>query len=373
MPNSDSATGKKGDNTILPEYIVFPHIKRERGGSDILPKDVEGVDDLPKRFYLGSIDCSTFEITKDGWHVQYRDADGSYDHVEYKDGGSLFVKENWQGQFERFFTSPASHGFAFSSQVTSTDFPGPWEEHAQKVLEGRYNLKYFPTQKNQPLSCAFPDGYNKSILVPIPIDMLDKVESCLQAIDKDIDVQTYVTATVKLVTSTVNYIIGRNDDVMTSPYDLMDKTLYELGLPATAIPEVQHAQDSSALTVQRLHYLLDISVFFRDLIRVVEYLNRFGLLGDKNDTHQNTYPDAPEYSAILLNSLAVPFSKDIFYFDDAVTRRTYYSRLGDEKDIYRLLENPSEEDIQAKIDAAKNKSEAIKAQLSTLAHRLMDS
>ncbi len=201
--------------------------------------------------------------------------------------------------------------------------------------------------------------------------MLDKLENCLQAIDKDSDIQTSISTSVKLVKSTVNYIIGKNDDIMTSPYDAMDKTLDELGLPATTIPVIQHADDgSSALSVQRVHYLLDVSVYFRDLVRVIEYLNRFGLLGNRNDLHQNSYPDAPEYAAIVIDSLIVQFAKDISYFDDAVTRRTYYSRLGDEKETSLLFEKPSREEILTKINTAKKGSEEIKAEFSALSQKV---
>ena len=140
-------TDNKNNKLHLPELIVFSKVGRGKGGSQVLPKDVKNINDLPIRFNVGSIVPSTFKITDERWSVSYVDDGDTYVNVEYSANRSLYVTEDWQGQFKRFSILPSAKEFAFTAQALAR-FPEPWDNHAKEILEKKYNLQYFPADNN---------------------------------------------------------------------------------------------------------------------------------------------------------------------------------------------------------------------------------
>ncbi len=104
------------------------------------------------------------------------------------------------------------------------------------------------------------------------------------------------------------------------------------------------------MTITRPHYLYQVQVFFRDLFKVTQYLEHYGLLGKNTDENSYEAPDAVEFTTMVMPTELVQFAKNISFFDKYDTRRVFYSYLSEESDLYHLLDRPSDSQVQSTIN-----------------------
>ena len=354
----------------LPSFIPLPIIKRPYGGSSRNPSEVKSVSDLPKRAFMGTIDETTFKIDKNGWSASY---------FGYEEGTQVFLKydinkewlslnQTWKG-LEGYNLLTPKDGFSYLARSAAGAFPKEWDEAAKRELEDKYNLQYVPTSDEFPTMAAFPDGFLKTLICPIPVSKLREAYNFIKSLDQDLSIETGITGYLTLTTSVVNYVKGKNEGIASDSETLFLHTYKELGITPIGMPEWQTASDGSeALTVRRYHYILVLNIFFRESYKVIDRLHDFGLIGNSNERAKTDhYPSSSEYSVIYLQNMLAVHPIHFSYFDPLNRRRTFYEQFTSIKNIENLIKLEIDEGtIDSFIEKAEHNSKQISYQLNDM-------
>jgi hypothetical protein len=353
----------------LPSFIPLPIINRPYGGSSHNPSEIKNASDLPKRAFMGTIDEDTFEIDKNGWSVTYYGyEEGTQVVLKYDTNNKrLSLSQTWKG-LEGYLI--LSRGDKFEYLVRSAGFfPKNWDETAKRELEGKYNLQYVLTQNADkfPAIVAFPDGFSKALICPIPVSKLREALNLIKILDQDLSIETGIMGHLTLTSSFVNYVKGKNKEIASEPETLFRHIYKELGITPISVPEWQTAPDGSkALTVRRYHYILVLNFYFRESYKVIDKLHRFGLIGNsKEHTKTDHYPSSSEYSAVYLQGLLEHQPINFSYFDPLTRRRTFYEQFTSIENFKNLSNIKfNETTIISLIEKAEDSSEQIFNQLN---------
>ena len=352
-----------------PSFIPMTIIKRPYGGTSCNPSEVKSVSDLPKRAFIGTIDETTFEIGKNGWSASYFGYEKGTNVVLKYDVNKkhLDLSQTWRGM-EGYPIISRGDKFGYIARSTGA-FPKKWDETAKRELEGRYNLQYVSTQENFSTQVAFPDGFSKTLICPVPVSKLRDAFNFIKDLDQDLSIETGIMGYLNLTQSLVNYVKGKNEKIVSDPLSLILHTYDELGIAPIGFPKWETASDGSeALTVRRYHYVLVLDLFFRETYKVMDRLHHFGLIGNSNEyAKTDRYPGSSEYlSVILPGGLAVqPFH--FSSFDPLGRRRTSYEKFTSIEDIEKLSKLEFDEaTINSLIGEAEHNSKQIGFQLAEI-------
>jgi hypothetical protein len=171
--------------------------------------------------------------------------------------------------------------------------------------------------------------------------MLRKAYNCHVDLQRDPKIHAGVVCGIHLCSSVVNYVVGKNSDVLSNPNHIFLKTIHDLGRPPQFQPVEESADDgSSAITNRREHYLLVIGFTLRDMDRVVEVMHSYGLIGDRDQRLTNDdYPHAPEYAAVVVQSGLETQPIEFNYYDEEQRRRTYYHQFSEFRNVAQIKES----------------------------------
>jgi len=344
-------------------------INRPYGGTSCNPSEVKSVSDLPKRVFMGTIDETTFEISGNGWSASYFGYEKGTQVVLKYDANKkhLDLSQTWRGT-EGYPIISRGDKFGYIARSTGA-FPEKWDETAKRELEDRYNLQYVSTQEKFGTVVAFPDGFSKTLICPVPISKLRDAFNLIKSLDQDLSIETGIMGYLNLTQSVVNYVKGKNEGIVSDPTSLFIHTYDEMGTAPLGFPKWETASDGSeALTVKRYHYVLVLDLYFRETYKVIERLHSFGLIGNSNEhTKTDHYPSSSEYlSVILPGGLAlqpIHFSG----FDPLSRRRTFYEKFTSLENIEKLSKLKFDEaTINSLIGEAEHNSKQIGFQLSEI-------
>ena len=329
-----------------PPFIPFPVIVRPHRSASSGFNDIVTANQLPSRLFFGDLVDEAFEKNDEGWEATYRDPEGHGSSViTYKNDGasgspSLYITNEWRGIEHLFWMVPPDSFNELGDKVAQAYAEG-WDENAAERLCSRYNLEYLPNQPESYILCGIPDGFFRSLAVPLPVHMLRKAYNYHVDLQRDPKIHAGVACGIHLCSSVVNYVVGKNSDVLSNANQIFVKTIHDLGRPPQFQPVEESADDgSSAITNRREHYLLVIGFTLRDMDRVVEVMHSYGLIGDRDQRLTNDdYPHAPEYAAVVVQSGLETQPIGFNYYDEEQRRRTYYHQFSELRNVEQLKES----------------------------------
>lgn len=289
----------------FPPYVFLGATEREPQ-SDVRPGAVRGPDDLPSRLFTGDLDRGSFERTAAGWSAKWIDpTPGTWTEARYA-AGLLQVSQWLEGECGAQVGSTAD---SLAAVVRFHMRPAPWDRAARERLTARYNLTWVDFPEEAPTFVAYPDGYPRVLLCPVPFWRLGETLDLVAALDADAGVRAPVIAELLMGQDVVGYWRARCPEIPVDPVAHYLKESEELGYPALDLPEPDASTDGQAVMIQRARYALAVTCFYRDLDRVARHLADAGFLGVHAPTHfpRAGYPDAGQWRA-----LAGPAGLDTF-------------------------------------------------------------
>jgi len=341
---------------LYPKLIALKNVTRDAARTSKNLDEVKEASDLTDRFILGDLLPETFSLTKAGWEVNFADNENGVAHLEYDKGNrQLFATLERDG--EKQFTCVNTNSISEVIRYLGLGYPIKWDDSLALRLEGKYNIKYIPQQKESPSICFFPDGYMKAVCLPIPISKLRELQEFHIALNEDQSIRCGCRGYVKLNYSVVNYVEGRNGTQYEDPEWITAASCFLWGIPPIQLPVREQANDGTAAwTTRRIHYLYKANVFLRDLERFLERLYQHGLLGSANDESEK-WPNSTEDCAVVL-----PLGLDVIegqfqWFNSDRSRRTTYTSFGtveDQKEIFDRQDEDSDDDVLAAIEAQRH-------------------
>jgi hypothetical protein len=271
----------------FPRYIPFPMIERLHRSGTLLLADVRTVDDLPSRLIFGDLVRESFMSLPNGWSVQFRDAHDNGLDVSVE-AGRFTAKPRFLGS-EGLSVGPAAHKQAFGELLNLA--AGQWEGALKRYLEDRYPIRVADPDPYQPHVLHLPDGWLKSILVPVAPEQLPALLTWHMSLADDPELGASQTGAVSLAFNAINYVEGRCADGLDDAASLLVRSLLTSNTPLKAEIVRECASDGTAAwTVRRDAYLYRCTAFLRDVPRVVELLSKAGLLSDDPDLCASVVP-----------------------------------------------------------------------------------
>jgi hypothetical protein len=251
-----------------------------------VPAEIQSVDQLPLRLFLGDLDVSSFNRTAKGWHVFYRDADPEvYCEVTFeRPADTLVIRQSYSGNDEIYIGNGSSFKAALQSY---SQFPDRWHEVLKRRASGLGNV-LVPTLPKEILTGAgFPDGAFYTIFVPIAVHRLLEACEALRAIQAQCACSVSIAAI--LAESFVTYfeddgvMLGREpeEDVF-GPCDAESLTLSLLedtGFPPLSVEN----EGRRWVKLHRQHYTLHIDCLFRDAHRILQSLSKAQLISNDRE------------------------------------------------------------------------------------------
>ena len=343
MTNSDLLASILGR---YPSFIPLPKISRPHRPATSDLKHIEKSDQLPSRFFFGDLVPDSFQRTNEGWEVTYIDPERhgcsilKFQNTDSNNTPSLLISNQWRGVEKSIWITAPDRFVDLSDRVVQS-YSDDWDKNAKTRLCGKYNVEYLPNQPDTYLMCGIPDGFFRSLAVPLPVHMLRPAFNCHISLQKDSHIHTGIASAVHMTSSVVNYVVGKNNDVLSNPNHIFLKTIQDLGRPPQYQPVEEYADDgSSAITNRREHYMLVVGFTLRDMDRVVEVLLSFGLIGDRSERLSNDdFPHAPEYAGVILQSGLEVQPIEFNYFDEHQRRRTYYHQFSELRNVDQLKQS----------------------------------
>ena len=345
----------------LPTVISLPKIDRPYGGTSVTPELVKTCGDLPSRFFVGSLDFDSFKLTPQGWKASYfDDNEKTCAYVAFnRSSKRLIASLIWKGIRGPLLTSRADN---FSHIVRSgAQFPGQWDKYVKEALEDKYNVRYLNTIREAHQICTFPDGWLKTIAIPIPISKARDVAACHNTMNADPEIQTSISGYLQLNVSAVNYLEGRNAEYASSATDLYLRSLHQYGIIPQEIPVWETASDGSrALTLRRAHYTYIATFSFREIDKIIKHLYDHDIISLSSAQANERQTDGPEFCATIMQAGLEIAHINYSFFDEGHTRRVFYDRFSDIdsiKDI--LIAETSDVDIMKLIEKAERSSASL--------------
>lgn len=264
----------------FPAHIPFPKIERLHKSGACVFADVKAVGDLPSRLIFGDIVFDSFMRSAEGWSVRYADTFGN--GLDLSVTGNRFeAKPRFLGS-EGLSVGPANHRQAFGELLNlSAD---QWNRALKASLEARYPVQVAPGDHEQPHAMFIPDGWMKSILVPVSSDRLGDLLNWYNALATDSRLGASISGAVHLVFNAVNYLEGKCPTGWDDPAQLLVRTLITCNTPIEQQVVREEANDGSAAwTSRRSAYLFRLTAFLRDIPHLVDSLSNAGFISDEPD------------------------------------------------------------------------------------------
>jgi hypothetical protein len=270
----------------FPKSIPLPRIERpHRPGCGGLA-GVRQASDLPSRLLFGDLDEASFKASAEGWQATYRDGGGN--------GLALSVNA-------RQFTAKPTFLGATGMSCGPVDRPRAfgellslgarqWNARLKEHLEARYPISVADPDPQQPSVFYLPDGWLRTILVPIAPRRLPELLDWHLSLVNDPGVSAALTGSVVLAFNAVNYIEGRWQDGLDPAY-LVFRSVDLTRTPLTGPVQREVANDgSAALTVRRVAYLYRCTAFLRDIPYLARRLQDAGFLPSESDLRAAVLP-----------------------------------------------------------------------------------
>ncbi len=305
------------------------------------PRDVHRADDLPARIYLGSLDAASFTRNDTGWSVMYRGAEpDTHVAVNYRASrNQLSATFTWRGE-QGLHTAGTGDDWRDIALRLSLGFPQNWHRKASTLVNERYNARYIQEQDGDRTFTGFPDGSFKTILIPIPGFRLGESTMLLERIDADKEIAAPVAIKAVMTQSRIEYRTDRCDDVPIAPRELAAFNRRATGLSCHGLPHFAWVEDGiEILAIDRWIYLLHVGCAFRDLFRVLDHCQEFGLIGESyRHCAPSHYPDGEEWSALIIPGGYEQLGLRLHYFDRVNSRRIAYGTILRPEHQARILE-----------------------------------
>jgi hypothetical protein len=271
----------------FPRYIPFPMIERLHRSGKMILAEVKTVDDLPSRLIFGDLVRESFMSLPNGWSVQFRDAHDNGLDISV-DSGRFTAKPRFLGS-EGLSVGPAAHKQAFGHLLNLA--ADQWDGALKRYLEGRYAIRVADPDPHQYHCLHLPDGWLKSILVPIAPEQLPALLDWHMSLADDSELGTTQTGAVSFAFNAINYVEGRCADGLDDAASLLVRSLLTSNTPLKAEVIRESSNDgTSAWTVRRDAYLYRCTAFLRDVPRIVELLSQSSLLSDDPDLCASVAP-----------------------------------------------------------------------------------
>jgi hypothetical protein len=263
-----------------PTHIPFPKINRPHRSGKMTLSEVHTVDDLPSRLIFGDLVPNSFTGKEDNWSVEYRDANGNALDLSVHDG-RFEAKPNFLGSEGRS-VGPAWHREAFGQLINLG--ADQWDGVLKDYLEASYPIQVAPVNREQTHSLFIPDGWMKTILVPVAPEQLEKLLAWYMALADDNFLAAGHSGAVDLLFNAVNYLEGKCPAGWDDPAQLTVRGLVTCNTPIHSQVAREVANDGSAAwTTRRSAYLFSCTVFLRDVPRIVELLSTAGFISSEPD------------------------------------------------------------------------------------------
>lgn len=331
----------------LPDHVSLPVVERRPTTCSKSPAEVRNAGDLPQRMFMGNLDSAAVRLTESGWVALYRDHNpGTWFELKYeRQSATFFFRQSWNG-----------HECNGGCQATTfNDLIGwacgmvlPWEldQKARMDVESRFNAKYIGDTEVRPISAYFPDGRIKSIIYPIPVTRMRDALAFHEKLEHSAEIKTSIRGFFVKGWSAVNYVEGDIPNFIESPLHLFTHTIEQLGLPAVEMPVWETSSGRpSAWTLRRLHYLHIVQVSFRDLLRALTTLCKFGLIGPASTDKREGFPHAHEFRALILPAGLEVSASQIQDFSRDRLRRTFYPQICTASQMQELLQENSPREV----------------------------
>lgn len=312
-----------GPDSLL-DQIALGAVERDYREGVSSAEQVRAACDLPSRLFLGRLEDTSFSWDEDGWRAQYQ-------------GEAMAVELSWDRKHSRLSAVQQWYGRTAITEIGDGSFAKlvqagfahlEWLRDLHNALTPRLNVWVETGGDDQPMVSCYPDGLPLTLVLPVALEHLHLCPVLLKRLHADPTLLASVAAELQRGWSVVNYIEGASPHLDYPPLTMDYYLLRVFGLPTLQASQVQVRGDGvRALTVRRQHYQLVIRVFFCDLIRVLHALADLGLVAPKpepGESYAEQYPDAPEYSVVVLPAVLGRLLKQAVFFDDARTRRTVY-------------------------------------------------
>jgi hypothetical protein len=299
---------------------------------------VRSVSDLPPYLFMGALDESSFHCDASGWSATWQRNEDTWFRIEFdaKDA-CIHVREQWFG-CDGFYSCMHDNQLGRLAQMRFMTPVKSWEEKAETVLQANWNLKYLTAQEGDWMMAGIPDGLMKTLLMPLPIEVLPKLVETFIAFRDDSGMDFPVSGYVLPVMGTVNYVEGKNPEWASESAELFMQTFVATGFPPTAEPVREKANDGTAAwTVRRITCMAFIGVPFVGLIPLLERLEQAGLLARgpmQSDDEQ------PGLGSVEFSACVVPVGKEfelesVAWWPQDRQRRVFWLLPEDHMAIYQ--------------------------------------
>lgn len=310
--------------STLPDRIPLGIVQRDFRDGVSTADRVRSVQDLPSRLFLGQLNEASFSSTSDGWGARYQGESTGIDLTW--DRKNLAATQHWHGH-----EAITNIGDGTFDKLLQAGFVhAQWLRDLPTVLAPALNVFVEAGDGERTVTFYYPDGLMLTLLLPVAFEHLDVCPVLMGHLNGESKICAPVLAELQRGWSVVNYIEGSSPQVGYPPDATDQYALQVFGLPTLEPARVDARGDGvRALTVRRQHYQLVMQVFLCDLPQVLMQLASHGLVAERpglGKSHAEQYPDAPEYSAVVLPVAIGPFVKQLVFFDDARTRRVVYPR-----------------------------------------------
>lgn len=264
----------------FPRHIQFPRIERLHRSSRKSLADIRSVDDLPSRLIFGDLIQNSFVASPDGWTVKYQD--------DFGNGLDLSVTDRRFSARPKFLGSeglsngPLTPPQAFV-QLLNLGSDG-WDRILKDYVEQRYPVTVAPHDREMGSTMYVPDGWLRSIFVPVAPWQLPDLLAWHLALGNDKQLGASQSGGVSLAFNAVNYIEGRCSEECSDANLLLVRSLLSTGTPLVAPVLREEANDgSAALTVRRMAYVYHLTAFMRDIPHLLQSLDEAGFLSREPD------------------------------------------------------------------------------------------
>ncbi len=284
----------------FPRHIPFPIIHRPyRSGVPTLAA-VKAVEDLPSRLVFGDLLADSFKPESNGWSVEYRDGfgNGLYLSVE---GDTFGAISRFLGK-ESYSSGAATNEQAFQ-QLMSLSSEG-WDRVLQTNLQERFQIRVSEPDRNRPSTMFIPDGWLKTIFVPVHPRDLERLLEWHMSLANDLRLGASIMGEVSFQNNAVNYVVGRCPIEYEDATEIFIRSIETCGTPVLSEAEREVASSGAAAwTIRRSAYLYRCNVFLRDVPYVVESLSLVGLL-----------PTQPDLCAAIAPAELIMVAKEMSWF-----------------------------------------------------------
>ena len=299
---------------------------------------IVSLSDLPPYLFMGRLDEASFRSDSSGWSATWcRDAT-TWFRIDYdaKDG-VVHAREQWLG-CEGLYSCMHHNELGRLAQMRFMSPVQSWENRAEQILQARWNLKYLKAEEGDWMMAGIPDGFMKTLMLPLPADALPFLVNTFARFRDDPAMDFPVSGYVLPVMGTVNYVEGKNPPWACDPGDLYLRTFLASGFPPLAEPVRECTNDGSAAwTVRRLNCMAFIGVPFAGMIPFLEKLEQGGLLaaGPMQSSDENPGVSSVEFSGCIL-PVGKEFSlQSLAWWPEDRKRRVFWSMPEDHMQLYK--------------------------------------